>query len=89
MRKALERMVRAAEKAKSMDEGLMAKGYSTNPYGDIFGEIADAIFYLLNEKTCRFEDSLTYIALNTDAITEESKVEILMMQYKKNQPALF
>lgn len=89
MRNVLTKMVNAAMIAKNLDEGLLKNGYPSNPYGDIYGEIADAIYNLLEENTFRFEDSKTFIALNADSITDETKVEFLLIHYNnKNQPAL-
>ena len=73
--------------ARNMDDGLIKHGYSNTPYADIFEGIADAIFYLVEENANRFEDSLTYILLYTDAITDESKVDLLLREYDKNRPA--
>ena len=80
-------MVRAAEKAKTFDDGLIKHGYSTNPYGEIFENISDAILHLINEKPIRFEDSKTYIVLHTDAINEQAKISLLFHEYENNRPA--
>lgn len=82
----LGKMVRAASKARELDEDLLKHGYSTTPFGFIFGEVADTIYCLIGEDTNRFEDSLTFIVLHTDAITLEAKVEILMKRYRENHP---
>lgn len=88
MEKTLARMLRAAEKARVMDESVVEHGYSSNPYGDIFGDIADAIYFLIGERKNRFEDSLTYILLHSNAITNKCKVKLLIAEYEKNRPAL-
>lgn len=88
METTLLRMLRAAERTRQMDEDLVKHGYSNSPYADIFGDIADAIYYLIGEQKNRFEDSMTYIMLHTDAITDECKVSLLMNEYRKNRPAL-
>lgn len=88
IKKAFLWMVKAAAKAKSFDEGLIKNGYSTNPYGEIFEYISDAIYHLTGEQAIRFEDSKTYILLHTDAITDKYKVSLLLEEYKKNRPAL-
>lgn len=84
MEKALQRLIRAAERTRRMDDTLMTCGYSNSPYADILDDISDAIYDLLNESTHRFEDSMTYIVLHTDAITEEAKVNLLLKEYRKN-----
>lgn len=88
IRNALLWMVRAAEKAKALDKGLIQHGYSTNPYGEIFECVSDAVYHLTGEQAIRFEDSKTYILLHTDAITDQYKVSLLLDEYKKNRPAL-
>ena len=88
MESTLFRMLRAAGIAKQMDDDLVKHGYSDSPYADIFGDIADAIYYLIGEQKNMFEDSLTYRMLHTDAITDECKVSLLMDEYRKNRPAL-
>jgi len=86
--KALAWIVRAASKAKKLDDGLIKHGYSTNPYGEIFECLSDAVYCLIGEQANRFEDSLTYIAFNADVLSEEHKISILLDEYKKNRPAL-
>ena len=87
MKEALLRMIRAADKALEMDKALSNHGYKENPYADIFGDIADAIYYLVGEKKNCFEDSVTYWVLHGDLLTEEDKLEILLEVYRKNRPA--
>ena len=43
MEKALQRLIRAAERTKRMDDTLMTCGYSNSPYADILDDISDAI----------------------------------------------
>lgn len=81
--KSLTRMVHAASTARTLDHGLLENGFSDTPYGRIFGELADAIFYIIGENANRFEDSLTFIVLHTDAITDEAKASLLMSKYKE------
>ncbi len=88
MSKALSWIIRAASKAKKFDDGLIKHGYSTNPYGEIFECLSDAVYCLIGEQANRFENSLTYITFNADVLSEEHKVSILMNEYKKNRPAL-
>lgn len=77
----LKKMVRASERARDLDEGIAKCGYPTSPFGCIYGEIADAIYCLIGENTIHFEDSLTFIVLNTNAITDEAKTSILLKKY--------
>lgn len=88
IRRTLIWMMRAISRAKAMDEILVSSGYSANPYADICDNISDAIYHLIGETEHRFENSLTYITLHADAITDEHKIELLLNEYKKNRPAL-
>ena len=88
IKRTLTWLIRAASKAMRMDQGLTDDGYPTNPYGDIFNDLSDAIYHLIGECSHHFEDSLTYIVLHTDAITDDSKVQLLLNVYRKNRSAL-
>ena len=87
MKEALLHLIRASEIARKMDATMNSLGYSNNPYADIFGELADGIYYLLGEKKEYFEDSATHWALNGDVLPEQDKVDILLEVYRKNRPA--
>ena len=87
MKEVLTHLIRASETARQMDAAMHDLGYTNNPYIDIFGEIADAVYYLLGEKKECFEDSATYWALNGDRLSEDDKLTILLEIYRKNRPA--
>lgn len=80
---ALQRLVHAARKAFYLSEQLEALGYQDTPYSDLFGNIADAIYYLLGEKTETFDQSVTYHALYDDLLTNKERVRILMNAIKE------
>ena len=87
VKKSLFWMLRSAEKAKIFDNGLIKHGYSTNPYGEIFESVSEAIFNLIGETVPQFEDSVTHFILHADAITDDMKLSILFREYEKNRPA--
>ena len=69
MKEALLHLIRASEIARKMDATMNSLGYSNNPYADIFGELADWIYYLLGEKKEYFEESATYWALTRSILS--------------------
>jgi len=87
MDEVLKKMIRASEKARKIDAVLKPLGYSDNPFFDIFGDIADAVYSLVGEKKDNFEESATYWALTGDVLPEEDKLDILLEIYRKNRPA--
>ena len=78
-------MVRSARKAKQLDEELLKIGYSETPYGYICGELADAIYDLIGEKTENWEDSVTYTALTVPFYCDERRAAMLFHVYQVNQ----
>ena len=86
MREALLRLVKAGEQAKELDTKLMDLGYSTTPYGLIFGEIADAVYLLIGEENPfdDFRDSTTYQVMTDKVLTDQSKADLLMSEYRQN-----
>lgn len=81
----VKHMLAAAETAKAMDEQMLKLGYETNPYSDIFGHIADAVYHLIRENKQNFEDSVTYVAMNTESLSKEEKLILLFRQYEQNK----
>ena len=81
VRDALLRMYRASKTAKKFDDVFC--DYDT-PYTDIYGDIADAIYYLIGEDTGLFSDSVTYSVLHTENMTESRAVAILLAEYGRN-----
>ena len=80
---AFERLIRTAEKARHMDNEMAKIGYANSLYADIFGDIADAIYKLLGENTRTFESSFTYVLLNTDVLTTESKATLMADRFQQ------
>lgn len=78
---ALLRMYRVAKMAQKYEKAM--DPYES-PFTEIYGNAADAIYYLLGEKTELFTESETFNILNTVSLTEDRAVELLMNEYKKN-----
>ena len=87
MKEVLDRLVAAAVEAKKMNDFMAKNGYENTPYDKIYGQLADAIYYLIgeNEKYYEtFDQSFTYIMLNSKASTD-LKSELLLKEYEKNK----
>lgn len=83
---ALLRMVRAARNAKRLQETYLKNGLDDNAAFQIYGDIADGIYYLIGEHTETFDDSATHRALTVPAFDDEHRVRLLMIEYKRNFP---
>lgn len=84
MEKLLMHMVRAAMLAGRMDEELRKLGYGDTPYWNIYGEMTDAIYELLEEQTETFEQSVTHAVLKAETLTDEQRVLVLQYAHGKN-----
>ena len=80
-KEAMVRLVRAGRKANELDESLMDLGYTSTPYSDIYGDIADAIYFMLGEKTETLDQSITYQAITDDSLTDGQCAEKLLSAY--------
>ena len=84
---ALLREVKAAVELKRMSDAMEACGYNDNPFFNNYALVADGIFYMIGEEPEeKFEDSVTYLALNAPYLTCERRVELLYAEYKRNYP---
>ena len=83
--KALANLVKAARKARQMDDAMAQNGYSSYPYREIYGLIADAVYSFIGEDTDRYEDSVTHHALNSYILTEKQAAQILAGEYNNHQ----
>ena len=77
MKDALMRVIKAALRAKELDEKMLAMGYGKTPYADIYGELADALFVICGEHTDRIDESVTYTVLNNPLLCLERRAAIL------------
>lgn len=80
--KALGILVAAGRKAKQMDDAMNAMGYGQNPYFDLYGDIADAIYYIVGEEHTRFDESVTYKMLNNKTLTDTACTDMLIRTHE-------
>lgn len=83
-KEALTRMVKAGRLALTMDKGLRSLGYDETPYFDIYGNIADAVYFLLGEETETFSASVTSLVFESPELTDARRVSLLMRELEKN-----
>ena len=80
-KKILTHLIRAGRDALNMENVLTQFGYKETPYFNLYGEIADAIYCLLDEKTDSFDQSVTHAVmhdpLTPDEVAAEQLAEIL------------
>ena len=86
VKESLLRMVRAAMKAKKMQENYLRIGIDYQPWFEIWGDVLDAIYYLIGEHTMTFDESVTCITMNAPILSEERRAEMLYAEYEKNHP---
>lgn len=87
MRDALLRMVKAARRASHVSNALNGIGYHGTPYTDIYGDVADAIYYLIGEETPEFSQSVTFLVLTNDRLSDSGRVDVLLKEYHRNKTA--
>lgn len=83
IRDALLRMYRSARLARKLAKAM--DDYDT-PYHEIYGDLADAIYYLIGEHIEPFSESVTHCVLSSDILLEERAVSILYYIFKQNHP---
>ena len=76
-------LVDAGMMAKKMDKAMQDAGFDDNPYFEIYGCVAQAIYYLLDEKMDNYEDSLADYSLSDKLHGREERVSFLMDAYNK------
>lgn len=86
IRDALLRMVTTARFLKKMAEAYTVLGLDNNPHHNAYGDLMDAIYYLIGEHTEEFDKSVTYLAINAPILTDERRAELLLSEYMKNHP---
>ena len=78
-----EKLVSAWQMAKTLDDGLTNLGFTVTPVFDIEGHIADAIYYMLGEKTATFDESVTHSTLTNHEYNESQMADALLAEYRK------
>ena len=84
IRDALLRMVRTALFLKKMAGAYTTIGLDDNPHLQAYGDMCDAIYYLVREHTEEFTESVTHLVLNAPFLSDERRAEILMSAFRKN-----
>ena len=83
----LDHLVSAGRKAYKLDRKMHDIGYDHNPYFEIYGEIADAVYNILGER-CIFEESATAMAFANQHISDAQCADGLFTVYQhRNEPA--
>ena len=75
--KALANLVKAARKARRIDDDLVQNGYPGSPYNEIYELISDAIYTMLGEQTECFDESITCRTLNSGILTDKQVADRL------------
>ena len=85
----LENLVIAGRKAYNLDREMHDLGYENNPYFDIYGRIADAVYHILGER-CDFENSATSTFLSDQSTSDRQCTEGLfsVYQFRNGKPEL-
>lgn len=84
IRDALLRLVKAGRRIKRLQEAYLDVGLKDTPLLDSYGDICDAIYSLIGERTEEYKDCVTDIVMTAPFLTEERRVEMLMAEYRKN-----
>lgn len=90
IKKVLDKLVSVASESLTLEQGLNELGYVGSPYWNIFCNVSDVIYHILEENTEDFCDSMTWKVLNDELLTHEDEVKIFVQAYavrKKNRPA--
>ena len=86
---ALLRMIRAARRIKEVEEKYVDAGLNSDPLFESYGDILDAIYYLIGEDKKgldEFRQSATFTTMTAPILSNERRTEMLMAEYMKNHP---
>ena len=76
-KKVLTHLIRAGRDALHLEQTLNSIGYKETPYFNLYGEIADAIYCMLDEDTESFDESVTHAAIHDPLTSDELAAEEL------------
>lgn len=85
---ALLRMVTSAIATKKMADAYLTVGLDDNTLHKIYGDICDAIYYLIGEHMEDFSKSVTYLSVTAPFLTDERRAELLWSEYVRNHPVV-
>ena len=80
-------MVRSAMTAKKLSDAYLMVGLNDNAMHEMYGDIMDAIYYLIGEHVDEFDKSVTYVAVNAPILSDNRRVELLYSEFVKNHKA--
>lgn len=78
-RNVLTHLIRAGRDALHLEKTLTELGYSETPYYNLYGEITDAIYGILDEDADTVEESRAYAAIHDPFTSDEICAEELSM----------
>lgn len=84
---ALLRLITAGLETKKMQESFLNSGLDDNVLFSIYGNIIDAIYYLLGEHTNTLEESVTHVAMTVPGLSEEVRLRLMTACYNVNHPS--
>lgn len=73
----LTHLIRAGRDAIHLEKTLSGVGYNETPYFNLYGDIIDAIYGILDEHTDTIEDSMAYAAIHDPFTPDEICAEEL------------
>ena len=82
---ALLRLVRSERKLRRIVWAFENAGFTEDsPISWTHGEIIDAIYELIGDESETYEESETFLILNTKSLSEEREVALLMDVYRRH-----
>ena len=83
---ALLRMIRSALTAQKMEYAYANVDLEKNPMHKIYGDLVDAIYYLVGEHVDDITESETFTVMTSPILSDERRANILTYVYLKNHP---
>ena len=74
-------LVDAGVRARKLDEAMKNAGFDDNPYFEIYGCVAQAIYSLLDEHTENYEDSIADYSLSDKLHGIQERVDVLLKAF--------
>ena len=84
VKRALTHLVKAGRDALHLEKTLAQLGYKETPYFNLYGEISEAMYCILEEDTDSFEESATHNAMNDIYTPDEICAEQLEEIFRNN-----
>jgi hypothetical protein len=84
VKRALLHLVKAGRDSLHLEKTLTDLGYKDTPYFNLYGEISEAMYCILEEDTDSFENSETYNAIHDIYSSDEMCAERLAEIFRNN-----